>query len=96
MLYRNALKNSHSWMASRNHWFDEARRIRAMFEQNKNVTDPSTINRMIIDGEAQLSKRAHPDPYRSPFNYGSTLYGRNPPPPLNTIEMDFGREKGTF
>jgi NADH dehydrogenase (ubiquinone) 1 beta subcomplex subunit 9 len=83
-------------MASRNHWFQETRRIRSLIEANKDETDPSKINRLIIEGEAEVQKYAHPDPYRTPFCYGSTLYGRNPPPPLNTIELDFGREKGTY
>jgi len=62
MLYRSALKHSSSWMASRNHWFGEARRIRALFELNKDVTDPSTINRLVYRWGKQGSKRAHPHP----------------------------------
>jgi hypothetical protein len=96
LLYRQALKHSSSWMVSRWHWFDETRQIRARFEANSDVEDPAVINKLLADGEAELRKNAHPDLYTSPFNPGSSLYGRNPPPPLNNIEMDFGREKGTF
>ena len=96
MIYRHALKPSQSWMASRAHWLEETRRIRGLIEANKDVQDPSTVNRLITEGETEVKKYLHPDPYRTPFCYGSTLYGRNPPPTLGTIELDFGREKGTY
>lgn len=67
-----------------------------MIEANKDVEDPSTVNRLILEGEIEVKKYLHPDPYRTPFCHGSTLYGRNPPPPMDTIELDFGREKGTY
>jgi hypothetical protein len=95
-LYRTALRTSSSWMASRSVWYDESRRIRARFECNSMVTDPAVIDKLLADGEAELDKLSHPDPILPPYAHGSTLYGRNPPPPLNVIEMDFGREKKTF
>jgi NADH dehydrogenase (ubiquinone) 1 beta subcomplex subunit 9 len=95
LLYRGALRHSCSWMASRAHWYDEAREIRQRFESNRNITDPALIDKLLADGEAELRRKAHPDLYTAPFNPGGSLYGRNPPPQLNNIEMDFGREKGT-
>ena len=95
-LYRSALRQSNSWMASRWHWFEETRNIRARFEKNQNVKDPAVIDKLIADGEAEVAEHLHPDPLVPPWFHGSSLYGRNPPPPINNIEMDFGREKGTY
>ena len=95
-LYRHACKTSESWMASRWHWFEETRNIRKRFEQHRSVGDPALIDKLLADGEAELFSKWHPDPIRPPYAHGSTLYGRNPPPPLNIMVMDFGREKGTF
>lgn len=94
LLYRQSLRNASSWMASRGHWYDEAREIRDRFERNRHIEDPATIDKLLAEGEAELREKLHPDPYTAPYNPGGTLYGRNPPPPLNVIEMDFGREKG--
>lgn len=96
LLYRQSLRNAEHWMASRNHWYAETRVIRARFERNQNVQDPATIDKLLAEGEAELALKLHPDPYIAPYNVGGTLYGRNPPPPLGIMEMDFGREKGTF
>jgi Complex 1 protein (LYR family) len=96
LLYRTALRTSNSWMASRWHFFEEARNIRSRFERNRHVTDPALIDKLLADGECELKEHAHPDPLIPAWAHGSSLYGRNPPPPLNNIEMDFGREKGTF
>ena len=70
--------------------------IRARFERNRNVTDPAVIDNLLAAGEVELASHSHPDPILPPYAHGSTLYGRNPPPKLGNIEMDFGREKGTF
>jgi hypothetical protein len=83
-------------MASRGLWFEEAQEIRERFERYQHVTDPAVIDKLLSDGEDELRRHSHPDPIRLPYSHGSTLYGRNPPPPLGTIEMDFGREKGTY
>lgn len=96
LLYRSALRTSLSWMGNRSLWYDEARSIRARFERNSMVTDPAMIDKLLADGEAELDRHSHPDPILPPYAHGSSLYGRNPPPPLNVIEMDFGREKNTF
>ena len=95
-LYRGALRASNSWMASRWHWFDETRAIRARFERHRQVSDTAVIDRLLAEGEAELNEHSHPDPLVPSWFHGSSLYGRNPPPPLNNIEMDFGREKGTY
>ena len=96
LLYRSALRHSCSWMSSRAHWYEEARGIRHRFEQNRHVTDPAVMDKLLAEGEDELHNHLHPDIYQPAFSHGSSLYGRNPPPPLGTVEMDFGREKGTY
>ena len=96
LLYRQCLRNSSSWIPDRGIWFAEARNIRAQFEANKDVTDIAQIDKLLQAGENELHGMLHPDPYIIPYDVGGTLYGRNPPPPINNIELDFGREKGTF
>jgi hypothetical protein len=87
LLYRQSLRNAEFWMASRNHWYTEARNIRARFERNSQVQDPATIDRLLGEGEAELLRRLHPDPYIAPYtSVGLCTAGTA----SDVMEMDLG------
>lgn len=44
----------------------QARKLRQQFESNKGLTDLNQIDRVIAAGEAELTARRHPDPYKRP------------------------------
>lgn len=64
-LYRKALKNTLSWCIDRATWREEALRIRERFDANKHVHDRRQAKALLQQGEAELQRELHPDPYIS-------------------------------
>ena len=62
-LYRKSLRNSLSWVIDRALWREEALRIRARFDANKHIQDRRLALRLVQEGEDELQKNLHPDPY---------------------------------
>lgn len=62
-LYRHALKNTLSWCIDRASWREEALRIRARFDANKYVQDRRQAQALLQQGEEELQRELHPDPY---------------------------------
>ena len=62
-LYRKSLKNSLSWCIDRVLWREEALRIRARFDANRHVQDRRQALRLVQEGEDELQRNLHPDPY---------------------------------
>ena len=62
-LYRHVLKNSLSWRIDRTIWREEALEIRARFDANKLVQDRRLALALVQQGEDELQKNLHPDPY---------------------------------
>jgi NADH dehydrogenase (ubiquinone) 1 beta subcomplex subunit 9 len=91
-LYRHALKNVISWAVRREIFYEEAKRIRGLFDKNQGLTEPRVIDGVLTRGERELWDKIHPDPYIVPYRPGGTLYQRNPPHPPMVQVMDFGRE----
>mmetsp|Transcript_19520 Transcript_19520/g.58993 ORF Transcript_19520/g.58993 Transcript_19520/m.58993 type:complete len:107 (-) Transcript_19520:1547-1867(-) len=92
-LYRHTLKNVISWCVRRDIFWEEAERIRGLFEKNAHVKESQVIDGLLRKGEAELYKHIHPDPIIVPYFYGGTMYQRNPPFPKEMHQvMDFGRE----
>ncbi|CAI5470101.1 unnamed protein product [Closterium sp. Yama58-4] len=93
-LYRRSLKNALSWAIFRDIYYDEADKIRAQFEANRQESDPDRIDRLLAAGEAKLKENQHPDPYLVPWVYGGSKYARNPPFPQEiSIVHGFGKEE---
>ncbi|KAG9142521.1 hypothetical protein Leryth_017008 [Lithospermum erythrorhizon] len=89
ILYRRALKDSLNWAVHRHIFYEDADRLRARFDANKDVEDLETIDRMIADGEAAHNKWRHPDPYVVPWAPGGSKFQRNPIPPSGVINYIF-------
>jgi len=62
-LYRRALKLQMSWTPRYDVFRSQALEIRRRFEQNKNVSDPRILAKLIEDAEQELYENRHPDPY---------------------------------
>ncbi len=62
-LYRRALKLQMSWTPRYDVFRSQALEIRRRFEQNKNVSDPRILAKIIEDAEQELYENRHPDPY---------------------------------
>ena len=62
-LYRKSLKNSLSWCIERELWREKALRIRARFDANKDIKDRRLAQALLQQGEDELQKELHPDPY---------------------------------
>ncbi|CAL8470811.1 g10353 [Coccomyxa elongata] len=92
-LYRHGLKNLLSWAIRRDLFAQEAARLRAEFDLNKEMDNVAQAGRLIEKGEAKLKEYQHPDPYIVPYHPGGSLYARNPPFPRELKQqLDFGRE----
>ncbi|EIE22808.1 complex 1 family protein-like protein [Coccomyxa subellipsoidea C-169] len=92
-LYRHGLKNLLSWAIRRDLFAQEAGRLRAEFDLNKDVDNVAQAARLLEKGEAKLKEYEHPDPYIVPYHPGGSLYARNPPFPKELKQqLDFGRE----
>ncbi|GMI51254.1 hypothetical protein ScalyP_jg5905 [Parmales sp. scaly parma] len=86
-LYRHSLKLLGSWAVDRGIFCDEADKIRAEFETNRDCT-PATSLRLMREAEAKLSEYAHPDRYCDPYMPGGSKFMRNPPLPMNICYPD--------
>src|SRR5208282_1124133 len=62
-LYRKALKLQMSWTPRYDVFRSQALEIRRRFEQNRNVSDPRILSKLIEDAELELYDNRHPDPY---------------------------------
>lgn len=67
-LYRNSLRTALNWAISRDLFNQEARRIRRMFEKNRDVTDLAEATRLVEQGEKYLKSKEHPDPWIREFS----------------------------
>ena len=62
-LYRKALKLQMSWTPRYDVFRSQALEIRRRFEQNRHVSDPRILAKLIEDAERELYENRHPDPY---------------------------------
>ncbi|PKI83488.1 hypothetical protein MVES_002643 [Malassezia vespertilionis] len=63
-LYRSFLRNSLNWHIRRDVWRQDAMRIRAEFEDNRNVQNPRLLASILKEAEKKLMSWQHPDPYK--------------------------------
>ena len=62
-LYRHGLKCLHNWTVHRDLYISKGFELRAEFDAQKLVTNPSVVEKLVSDGEAKLVTYAHPSPY---------------------------------
>ena len=77
-LYRQGLKCLHNWTVHRDLYISKGFELRAEFDAQKLVTNPSVVEKLVSDGEAKLVTYAHPSPYTLPTMPGGTKYQRHP------------------
>mmetsp|Transcript_2273 Transcript_2273/g.2577 ORF Transcript_2273/g.2577 Transcript_2273/m.2577 type:complete len:157 (-) Transcript_2273:842-1312(-) len=86
-LYRNSLKLLFSWAVNRDVFIDEATKLRARFEANKNL-GASAATTALASGKEEFDEHYHPDSYVVAYMPGGTKFMRNPPPPLEAVYPD--------
>ncbi|KAJ1566037.1 Kinesin-like protein kif3b [Nowakowskiella sp. JEL0078] len=90
-LYRRSLKLASDWFVRRTEFREKALIIRKMFDQNKNVTSPQQVQRLLLITEHNITANYHPSPYISPTAPGGSKWERNTPFPEELIKR--GSEK---
>merc|ERR1719421_215141 len=88
-LYRSCLRTINSWSEDRDVFNEQALKIRAEFDANKNLPQdsPKTV-RLVREAKDRLDAQMHPDPYIVPFMPGGSLFMRNPAIPLEALYPD--------
>ncbi|GMM32283.1 hypothetical protein DAMA08_050280 [Martiniozyma asiatica (nom. inval.)] len=87
-LYRKSLRTARNWINQTPFYREKAAEIRLRFEQNKNISNPSELAKIIEQTELLLAKYNHPDPIIPPKRPGGIMYDRNAPP-REEILMNF-------
>lgn len=64
-LYRKSLKHLLSWKIDRRKWRRDALRVRATFDEHKNIKDVGQAAALLEAGEREFEFWKHPDPYIS-------------------------------
>ncbi|ODV77669.1 uncharacterized protein CANTADRAFT_92085 [Suhomyces tanzawaensis NRRL Y-17324] len=78
-LFRQALRTAFDSSLKFDAYRKETIKIRAQFEANKTVNDPSELEKIIQATQGKLAEWKHPDPYITPCRPGGTKYQRNIP-----------------
>ncbi|ABN67837.1 NADH dehydrogenase I beta subcomplex 9 [Scheffersomyces stipitis CBS 6054] len=78
-LFRQALRTAFDSSLKFDAYRAETIKIRAQFEANKHISDPTELESVIAATRAKLAEYAHPDPYFPPCRPGGTKYQRNIP-----------------
>ena len=63
--------------------------LRARFDANKNEKNLAVSEKLVEDGEAELARNRHPDPYTQPTEKGGTKWQRNTPVPTSLLENPY-------
>jgi len=67
-----------NWTVHRDLFIQESLLLRARFDSNKDLKNPTLIEKVVLDGEAELKEYTHPAPYRINTMPGGTKYQRYP------------------
>jgi NADH dehydrogenase (ubiquinone) 1 beta subcomplex subunit 9 len=76
-----------SWAVDRDIFNEESTKLRARFDASRGVS-AAAASRLLREGEDELFKNMHPDPYRVPCSPGGSKFMRNPPPPMSVCFPD--------
>lgn len=86
MLYRRTLKSVDTWITHRSLFMEEARKIRAEFEENRNVKDPVKASFLLDRGYYWLNEYPHPETYVLPWMLDGSMYLRSEPLPPEVVQ----------
>ena len=78
-LFRRALRTAFDSSLKFDAYRNETIKIRAQFEANKQINNPTELEAVIAKTEQKLTEWNHPDPYVTPCRPGGTKYQRNLP-----------------
>ncbi|KAL7753974.1 hypothetical protein RI367_000907 [Sorochytrium milnesiophthora] len=103
-LYRQALRTQQDWCSRHSIWRQQAIDIRYRFEDNRHLSNPRDIARVMQHTEQMLKDKAHPEPYRYPTSAEGSKYERNAPVRMELVlngcgvedYPDPGKEYGHF
>ena len=85
-LYRHSLKLMMSWAIQRDIINAEAYKIRARFEQHRDLApDSPQAVKLCREAQEELEAHTHPDQYVLPWMPGGSMFMRNPPIPLSVV-----------
>eukprot|EP00741_Cyanophora_paradoxa_P015633 tig00020903_g15090.t1 len=76
-LYRDSLRQLLNWTVDRELFFEEAAKVRSMFEKNRHLRG-AAIEQALRMGEEKLDTKRHPDPYIYPLSPGGSSFMRYP------------------
>ncbi|KAI9209750.1 uncharacterized protein BJ171DRAFT_484898 [Polychytrium aggregatum] len=85
-LYRRSLRLAGDWYWQRSDFREKACVIRAHFDENKRITNPKQVERILAHTEFLLASYYHPQPYISPAAPGGSKWERNIPFPEELIK----------
>lgn len=76
-LFRQALRTAFDNSLKFEAYRQETIKIRAQFDANRKISDPTELERAIAKTHELLAEWKHPDPYIPPCRPGGTKYQRN-------------------
>ncbi|TID30549.1 hypothetical protein CANINC_000903 [Pichia inconspicua] len=85
-LLRQSLRTARNWINQNSFYREKAAEIRLRFDQNKNISDPVELERVLNKTKALLQQYQHPDPIIPPKRPGGIMYDRNAPPRHAVLE----------
>uniref|UniRef100_A0A7S0YVV2 NADH dehydrogenase [ubiquinone] 1 beta subcomplex subunit 9 n=1 Tax=Hemiselmis tepida TaxID=464990 RepID=A0A7S0YVV2_9CRYP len=88
-LYRQSLRLCMNVCIDRNLFSEEGQKIRDQFDAHKGETNVKVAQKLVEDGEAELLRWFHPDPYRFPYRPGGTKFQRNVPVPEQFLQNPY-------
>ncbi|KAI8927662.1 hypothetical protein BC831DRAFT_398418 [Entophlyctis helioformis] len=80
-MFRRSLRLAQDWYWKRNEYRETCVKIRALFDHNKNISNPMEINALLMATEQLIAANAHPTPFVYPSGYNGTKWERNAPFP---------------
>ncbi|EGF78193.1 hypothetical protein BATDEDRAFT_91044 [Batrachochytrium dendrobatidis JAM81] len=84
-LYRRSLRLAESWYWQRPEQRETCVKLRALFDNDKILTNPKEIELTLLNAERLLALNAHPTPYIAPSGFNGTSWERNLPIPEELI-----------
>mmetsp|Transcript_37841 Transcript_37841/g.73922 ORF Transcript_37841/g.73922 Transcript_37841/m.73922 type:complete len:107 (+) Transcript_37841:92-412(+) len=91
-LYRQSLRLCMNVCIDRNLFSSEGQKIRDQFDANKGETNIKRAEQLCTDGEKELMRLFHPDPYTYPYRPGGTMYQRNTPVPTELLSNPYAHK----
>ncbi|XP_006621051.1 NADH dehydrogenase [ubiquinone] 1 beta subcomplex subunit 9 [Apis dorsata] len=95
-LYKRALRTLESFNYRRHEYRYEAVLLRQRFEKNRHIPDARIAKKLLLEGEEELFKKCHWDPYKFPDSPGGIVHGRFVEPPDAVLDFWDPIEKAQY